>query len=186
MHRAGVFLAVAAMAAGAAAPARATLFDYSFTMTSGSVTGTVSGTIDLPFVSGGSGSGAADLVTIDSAPAALLPLPQPNPVTSWNVQGANDFTVTGGVITAYQFDALTGAGGILDDELCFNNGATVNTAFRNCSQNLNFLGSANGFGRNQAGAAGITFASAVPEPATIALLATAILGCAISRRRGVR
>jgi hypothetical protein len=157
-------------------PARAELFDYSFDMTSGPDTGLVTGRIDLPFVTaGGSGSGAADLVTIDSFPPSLAPLPQPSPATSWAIQAANLFDVTAGTITSYQFDALTTNGNTDSNayELCFNSLGDVNTPIRVCRMDLNFLGSVETmFGFNEDGPDGITFTPAVaaPEPSALALL----------------
>jgi hypothetical protein len=158
-------------------PARAELFDYSFDMTSGPNTGLVTGRIDLPFVTaGGSGSGAADLVTIDSFPPSLAPLPQPSPATSWAIQAANLFDVTAGAITSYQFDALTTNGDTDNNayELCFNSLGDVITPIRGCPMDLNFLGAGGDtmFGFNEDGPDGITFTPAVaaPEPSALALL----------------
>lgn len=168
--------------------ASAALYNYSFDMTNGPINGIVSGQIDLPFVApGGSGSGAASLVTIDVFPAGLAPLPEPSPATGWGLQVANSFTVVNGVITDYVFFALTGSGGTSAYELCFNSGPGLSGGDRFCPENLNFLGDGGAtlFGYNLLGPEGISFslAQGAPEPGTLALLGLGLAGLAVRRRR---
>lgn len=181
----------AVLVAGLSGPASAALFTYSFEMTDGPVLGTVTGTIDLPFVAvGGSGSGPASSVTIDSYPAGIGVLPQGTTATSWTTQLLNDFDVVNGAIVDYAFAALDGPGGLDDYELCFNSGPPAAIGDRVCPTNLNFLGlgGATNYGFNFDGPSGITFIAQgqrVPEPSTLALLGAALATLARLRRRRV-
>jgi hypothetical protein len=71
------------------------IFDYSFTNTTGTLAGTVTGRIDLPF--NGDGSGAATHVFIDSATGTLL-TSFPLDAATWTPLILNNFTVSGGEI----------------------------------------------------------------------------------------
>jgi hypothetical protein len=83
------------------------IYNFSVNLSSGTAPGTVTGTIDLPFVSpGGSGSGAASSVVLTSFPAGIGTLSS-NTVTSWAHQLADAFTVTSGAVTSYYFAADT-------------------------------------------------------------------------------
>ena len=84
------------------------IYDFTVPLTSGNVTGTVMGTLDLPFVnSGGSGTGSASSLVLTSFPAAFGTLAGGDTVTSWLHQVTDTFTVTSGTITSFQFFATT-------------------------------------------------------------------------------
>jgi hypothetical protein len=83
------------------------IYDFSVNLSSGSAPGTVTGKIDLPFVSlDGSGSGAASSLVLTSFPMGIGTLSS-NTVTSWAHQLADAFTVTSGAVTSYYFAADT-------------------------------------------------------------------------------
>ena len=162
-----------------AAPAAAnTTYDFSIDLSHGDVTGVLTGTLVLDFVDqGGSGSGAASSVTLTSVPAGFGSLADGNIVTDWSAQVQNQFTVSQGEITGYEFFAATGPcdGAAL---------ALGSDAAYGCYQNfpaLNEFESNNAtYGYNEGGSAGISFTElqSVPEPSglpifTIALIATA-------------
>ena len=90
---------LAAMALGSQTAQASQMFDFSFTNTTGTTAGTVTGEIVLPF--NGDGTAAATHVYVDSAPAGLSisTFPFDTVPSPWGV-GANTFTVTGGHITS--------------------------------------------------------------------------------------
>jgi hypothetical protein len=153
-----------------------TTYDFSVNLTQGSVTGTLLGTVDLPFVNpGGTGSGAASSLVLTSIPAGFGALVGGDTATAWADQNANTFTVVNGTITSVEFIADTGAAPANDD-LCLN--STANSPTFNgwdCPSGLNELDVHQDvtFGFNENGLAGITFstpASATPEPGTFGAL----------------
>jgi hypothetical protein len=86
-------IALAILTAGSVATRADQIFDYSFTNVSGSVAGTVTGHVDLPF--NGDGSGPATHVFIDSYPAALGNIGNLE-ATTWSTPLSNNFVVSGG------------------------------------------------------------------------------------------
>jgi len=195
IHLAGVALfAAATLAAGGAS---ATVYDFTANLTFGPNLGAMTGTVDLPFVSGqGSGTGAASTVTLTGLPAGLT-LDDGLVATDWAQQVINIFTVTNGSITAFQFNAVVAHPGTSD--LCLNTGATFFGGGFTCPHNLIFIGDGldrfrggGGFGYNILGANGITFTAeaetgteGVPEPATWGLMigGFGMAGAAMRRRK---
>jgi len=190
IHLAGVaLLAAAAMSAGAAS---ATIYDFSAALDQGPNTGTLTGTVDLQFVTGnGSGTGAATTVTITGLPAGLT-IQDGNIATDWASQVANTFTVTNGLVTFFQFNAVVANPD--GSDLCLNAGGDFGGGGRGCPHNLIFIGDggASNFGFNFGGANGITFTAeagaggngGVPEPASWALMIAGfgLAGAALRRR----
>lgn len=180
---AAVCLSLATTTAGFAAT-----YSFEFGNVVGDTAGTVTGTIDLGFINSptGTGTGAADTITITSAPSGFLPLDQGNVVTQWSFQGPNTFSVVNGVISSYQFGATAVAATLSDDVICLNSGGFFwLTGAYACHENENFLGHYPGHVYNVSGAAGVTFEqiSAVPLPAGGLLLLTGLGGIAAFERR---
>jgi hypothetical protein len=183
-----VFALIAHLGLATAASA-GVIYTFSFDNVLGTVAGTVEGEIALDFVSSfsDSGTGAATSITITSAPAGVLPLDEGNVVTSWSIQAMNTFTVTNGVITAYQFGAAAFGGAATDSVFCLNSGAffPVSVAYV-CTANENYLGDGSNFVFNQGGINAVTFVpvtAPVPAPPALALLATGLGGFWVARRR---
>lgn len=88
------------------------------------VFGTITGTINLPFVdAGGTATGSADSVLIIGLPAGFGILAGGNESTAWSDQLINIFTVTAGVLTSINYFAATN-GTAMADILCMNSTAT--------------------------------------------------------------
>jgi hypothetical protein len=169
-------------------PANASaLYNFSINLSSG-ITGTVTGTLDLPFINaGGSGTGAADSLVLTSVPAGFGAFVS-NTVTSWADQENNSFTVSAGVITSVLFWALTN-GTSTANELCLNSTGSPTGMFGeySCPSGLNLLQSdvsTDGFNFN--GLAGITFtpaSTATPEPGTNGMILLGIASLCLAARR---
>jgi hypothetical protein len=103
-----VVLTLAVVAATAGKMSAGQIFDFSITNTIGTVPGTVTGQIVLPF--NGNGSGAASQVPIDSYPAGVGNIGStPVNVTAWPDQSLNSFTVSSGHLTGIDFTAANTA-----------------------------------------------------------------------------
>jgi hypothetical protein len=85
------------------------------------VFGTVSGTVDLPFVVNGSGSGASNSVTFSSLPA--FGAFTPSDAATWVIQQDNFFTVQNDVVTSVEFFATSGTSNAAD-LFCVNSTAS--------------------------------------------------------------
>jgi hypothetical protein len=164
-------LTLAAVVCFASAPARATIYDFSIDLSNGPNTGTLNGTVDLSFVSGGgSGSGSASSLTLTSIPASFGGLGDTD-VTSWADQFANSFTVTAGAVTSFAFFAATGLDDSVDDAFIINSTGSSLGDFGDWygDADLNELSKTeNTFGYNFGGASGVSFSigSGVPESST--------------------
>ncbi len=165
------------------------IYTFKVDLTIGTVTGTLTGTLDLSFVNpGGSGSGAASSLVFTSIPAGFGSLVGGNAATSWANQVTNLFTVISGTITSDEFFATTGLADP-SDVLCLNStsdsGGTVGGF--TCPSHINELHVASGvFGFNASGLEGITFSlvsSATPEASSLILFGTSLLGLVPFRRK---
>lgn len=184
-------LSLASSALAVATPASAAVYMFESEFDSGPNQGTLEGILDLGFVAaGGSGTGSASSLTLTSVPTGLT-LPEGNEATSWTNQFENSFTVTNGIITSFQFFAITAPGGSDGTELCLNSTASgFNGSGRACPSGLNFLGKggASEFGFNFGGINGVTFTlvenGAVPEPGTwlLMILGFGAIGASMRRR----
>lgn len=167
----------------------ALLFDFSLPLTQGPNQGTVTGSLNLPFVSsGGSGTGAASLLTLSAFPAGFGVLAGGNTITSWANQVVNSFTVTNGAITSFAFFATTGATSG-DDAFVINSTGQALPSFGGWGPpaNLNELSKTISiYGYNFDGPSGVSFtpaASAVPEPSSISLALVGAIGFVALRKR---
>ena len=194
-------LSVALVFCALATCARAEEYTFSFDGT-GTVSGTVTGEVDLEFVgAGGTGSGAATSLTLASFPSGLGSFSAGDVVTNWEDQITNSFTVTAGVITSFEFYALT-AGDDSANELCLNSTGNDGGTFGeyDCLAGLNLIQTnANLYDYNFNGLAGVSSTDTgpspssgpadTPEPGTLTLLLTgmaALLGATWMRSFGGR
>jgi hypothetical protein len=183
------YIGVAAIVGMLAPPANAGIIDnFSIVFSSGDVFGTLTGTVDLPFVNvGGTGTGAASSVVLTSIPSGFGTLAGGDDVTSWADQVTDTFTVTAGVITSFEFMAVT-SGSTSGDYFCINStvGSAGSFGSWGCPGNLNELSeTADIFGYNFGGASGVTFTpSGTPEPAAAGLVFFGMASlCFVARRK---
>jgi len=152
------------------------IYNFTVPLTSGPDTGTLTGTLDLPFVSaGGSGTGAASSLVLTSFPAGFGTLSEGDIVTSWTDQVTDIFTVTAGAVTSFEFMAVTNGDPTVGDYFCINSTGGSAGSFGGwiCPADLNELSKTSSiFGYNFGGANGVTFTavSPAPEPSSISLL----------------
>jgi hypothetical protein len=167
-------------------------YDFSIDLTNGNVHGTLTGTLDLPFVSpGGTGSGAAGSLILTSIPAGFGTLAGGDVVSSWADQDTDDFTVTNGTITSFAFMAFTTGDVTVGDDFCINSlgGSAAGTSVTwTCPGRLNTLSvTAKIFGNNFGGLSGVTFTPtpAVSEPgtSTLTLISFGLLGLIMAMRK---
>jgi hypothetical protein len=189
------YLGIAVIGTVLALPANAdVIFNFSANLTSGDALGTITGTLDLPFVNaGGSGSGATDALILTSIPAGFGPLGSFGGganVTGWADQVSNTFTVTAGVITSFDFMAVTNSDDSLGNYLCLNStgGSGGSIGGWVCPAGLNELSETSAtFGYNFGGLSGVTFtattSSSTPEPATIGTMLFGLPALYLAMRR---
>lgn len=162
-------------------------FSFSNDPSMGNVPGTVTGELfGLP----DNGTGPATAVVIDSYPAGLVSFGSYTPpfdVFAWTggTVNENSFTLVGGVVTGGSF-SIIGANGV-NDQLYINSqcecaygGLELGTNFLDIGSNDSlFVWNDNGIGPT-----GVTFGNAaIPEPASLLLIAPALLGLAALRRK---
>jgi hypothetical protein len=161
--------------------AQASTYHFSFNGTGGVTPGVVEGDIVLGF---DNGTGAASSVTLTSFPASFGALPEGNIATNWTSQFSNSFTVTGGMITMYNFFAITGNTSS-GTELCLNNSGIEGSGNgRGCPNTLQYLGDGSSTTSAWAWNSLQITPSAVPVPAAAWLLGSGLLGLAgFARKR---
>ncbi|BDC48477.1 hypothetical protein F183_A07930 [Bryobacterales bacterium F-183] len=165
-------------------------FDFTITLNGGLTQGMITGNLLLPFVSaGGSGTGAASVVTLTSVPAGFDVFTAGNTVTSWAFQPVNSFTVTNGSITSFVYFAATS---LTFPAQAFGINSTVQTrgpfgdwilpAGVNALQT-----SGTKYGSNSLGLAGVSFTpvalTTVPEPSSLGWALACTIGLAAARKR---
>ncbi len=167
---------------GITATAGANTYNFNVDLTYGTVTGTLAGTVDFAFLSG---TGAASSLVLTSIPAGFGSLAGGNTVTNWADQVSNTFTISGGVITSFDFFALTAA---MDpaDAFCLNSTGSANPfGSFTCQPQLNELHAYTSYGYNSNGLNGVQFEqlASTPESGSMLLLATGLAGLAGVVRR---
>jgi hypothetical protein len=158
------------LAAGAASPASALDFMFSFTNDVGNVSGTVTGEV---FGLADNATSSATTVDVLTWPGALIPVanqpdyPAPVDATTWATQVFNTFTVVSGNVTSADFQAQNSTGVSTLDQLWLNSGPC--SSGPTCS--FLSLGSSNGQ-YVWHGVAGTTFSTpgGVPEPSIWAMM----------------
>lgn len=136
--------------------------------------------------SGGSGTGAASSFVTTSVPSGIATPSQGWDAVAWTVIGANSFTVTNGIVTAFQFGAQSKPD---DFVVCANSGAqfSLDPGSTICPAQYNRVGVL-GLERSQnfGGLQGISFTEQtanVPEPSSALLMITAAAGLIFMMRR---
>jgi len=117
-----MLLTVAVLLAASGQTHASLIFDYSFTNTIGTVSGTVTGQI---LGLSNNSTGPASEVLIDTFPAALASIAGPTPInaTLWAHQFQNSFTVSGGQVVAGGFWAENGTVPVNFLQLYINGGS---------------------------------------------------------------
>ncbi len=168
-----------ALLLGVSVPAQAaTIFQFSFINTIGTVPGTVTGRI-LGLAD--DGIGPASQVLIDSFPVGLNNIAGPAPIDAmfWDQQGQNSFTTVAGQVVGGGFWATQTVNLFPAGFQLYINGTPSGFNFLNLDgDDALYVWGDSGF----AAANIIPVASAVSEPATLLLLGTG-LGAVAARRR---
>jgi hypothetical protein len=181
-----VLAALVVLASGVATAANI-VFSFSNDPAMGNVSGTVIGELfGLP----DNGTGPATAVVIDSYPAGLVSSGNYTPpfdVLTWTggTVVENSFTLVGGVVTGGSFSIISANG--VNDQLYINSQCECAQGGLELGTNFLDIGSIDSlfvWNDNGIGPTGVTFGNAaIPEPASLLLIASALLGLAALRRK---
>jgi hypothetical protein len=166
-----------ALTLGASGTANALSFNFSFSNVWGTVDGTVIGRIELDIET----SSYATAVFVTGYPVDLGSYAESFDVLSWigsgGIVGENSFTVVNGAVTDGNFQLWDPSGN--------KNQLYINSTFGDGTNFLvlepgRYVGNSNGMGED-----GVTFAAAVPEPETSAMMLAGLglLGVVARRRK---